>query len=339
VRDETLTLAHGAGGAAMRELVETVILPRLGNPHLAPLEDQARLPVHLPPGARLALTTDAHVVTPLFFPGGDIGRLAVAGTVNDLAVGGAEPRHLTCALVIEEGLPLGTLERVLDSLAETAREAGVTVVAGDTKVVPRGAADGLFVVTTGLGVIPPGVDLGTHRIRPGDALLVSGTVGDHGAAITAAREDLGLGAAIPSDCRPLADLAHALLAASPGLRCLRDPTRGGLAALLDEFATASGTCLYVHEAAIPLREDVRGLCELLGLDPLHLACEGKLVAVVPAAEADAALAALRAHPAGRAAARIGTVRPDPAGQVVLETAYGGERLLDPPLGEPLPRIC
>lgn len=337
---DCITLAHGSGGRSMTELVEGLFIEAFGAPGDC-LEDQARLSLAglAEGGDHLAFTTDSYVVDPLFFPGGDIGALAVNGTVNDLAVGGARPLYLSCAMIMEEGLPLETLARVTASMQAAAGAAGVRIVTGDTKVVPRGAADGLFVNTAGIGVIPAGVEIGAARARPGDCVLVSGPVGDHGAAIVDARGELALEYDILSDCAPLHGLVEAMLAACPRIRCLRDPTRGGLATVLNEFARASGVALHLREADIPVRESVRGLCEILGLDPLYLACEGRLAAVVPAEEAQAVLAAMRAHPHGAEAALIGEVRTAPAGSVILETVLGGERLVDTLSGEQLPRIC
>jgi hydrogenase expression/formation protein HypE len=337
----TVTLAHGGGGKAMKDLIDDVFVRAFDNPALAPLEDQARfdLAALAARGDRLAFTTDAYVVDPLFFPGGDIGALAVNGTINDLAVGGAVPLYLSCAVIIEEGLPLDMLRRVAASMAETARAAGVIIATGDTKVVPKGACDKLFVTTSGVGVIRPGVQLGADRAQPGDAVLVNGRLGDHGAAILAARGDLALAAPIESDCAPLHRLVAALIEAAPGTRCLRDATRGGAATVLNEIAQASGVAIELDEAAVPLSEAVRGLCEILGLDPLYIANEGRLVAVVPAAERDAALAALRRDPLGRDAAAIGNVVAGEPGRVTLRTAFGGRRIVDMLVGEQLPRIC
>ncbi len=321
----------------MAALIREVFLEIFADPELWRLEDQARL---APPAGRLAMTTDAYVIDPIFFPGGDIGRLAVCGTVNDLVVGGARPLYLSCAFVLEEGLPLADLRRIAWSMKAAADEAGIRIVTGDTKVVPRGAADKIFITTCGVGEIPPGVDLGAAHIRPRDRILLSGCVGDHGAAVLDARGGLALEHAIESDCRPLHSLVANLLAACPhGVRALRDPTRGGVAAVLNEFAQACGCCLRICEEALPVRESVRGMCEILGLDPLYLANEGKLVAVVAPQVADQALAALRTHPDGRAAAVIGEVTEAPAGRVILHTAFGGERIVDLPMGEQLPRIC
>ena len=339
-RERSITLAHGAGGRAMRELIDELFVGGFANDTLAQLEDQARLPKDLlAGGGQLAMTTDSFVVDPLFFPGGDIGKLAVAGTVNDLAVGGAQPRYLTCGMIIEEGLPLDILRRVVASMQATAEAAGVQIVTGDTKVVHRGAADKLFINTAGVGVIPDGIHIASHHAQSGDAILINGFIGDHGAAIADARGEMALESSIESDCQPLGGLVQAMLAACPEIHCLRDATRGGLATVLNEFAIASGCSLRLHAAAIPVRDAVRGLCEILGFDPLYLANEGKLVAVVPGAAKEAVLAAMRAHPAGADSACIGEVVATPAGLVVLETGFGGERIVDMLVGEQLPRIC
>jgi hydrogenase expression/formation protein HypE len=332
---ERVTLHHGAGAGAWQRLFEDVVRPRLGGPLLAGLHDGAVLAFG---GARLAFTTDTFVVSPLVFPGGDIGSLAVNGTLNDLAMCGARPRALSCALVIEEGLPLATLERILDSLGRAAREAGVEVATGDTKVVERGKGDGLFVNTAGVGEVPDGRDLRPARVEPGCAVLVSGSVGQHGAAVLSVREGLGFETPIESDCAPVAAGVEALLAAAPGTRCLRDPTRGGLGAVLHEIAAGAGAEIELDEAAVPVAEPVRAACEILGLDPLFLACEGRFAAFVSEAESEAALAALRAHPLGAGAARVGSVRAG-APRVVVRTRLGARRLLPLPHGSPLPRIC
>lgn len=321
----------------MHRLIRELFVAAFADPELSKLEDQARL---APSTGKLALTTDAYVIDPIFFPGGDIGRLAVCGTVNDLVVGGARPLYLSCAFILEEGLPLTALRRIAWSMKAAADEAGIRIVAGDTKVVPRGAADKIFITTCGVGEIPLGVELGAVQIRPGDRILVSGWLGDHGAAVLDARGGLALEHSIESDCRPLHSLVAHLLSACPrGVHALRDPSRGGVAAVLNEFAQACGYCLRICEEALPVRESVRGMCEILGLDPLYLANEGKLVAVVAREVSDQALAALRAHPDGRAAAIIGEVTEAPAGMVILHTAFGGERIVDLPMGEQLPRIC
>jgi len=340
-RSKTITMAHGGGGRAMRELIDKLIVPAFDNPRLAMLEDQARvglgsLAEH---GDRLAFTTDSYVVAPLFFPGGDIGKLAICGTVNDLAMSGATPLFLSCGLIIEEGFPTADLERVLASMAAQARAAGVQVVTGDTKVVNRGAADKLFINTAGIGVIARGVEIAATRARPGDVVIVNGTLGDHGVAILVARNELELQSDITSDCQPLHGLVQAMVAACPGIRCLRDATRGGLATVLNEFAVSSKVGIRLQESAMPLKPEVRGACEMLGLDVLYMANEGKLVAVVPPEAAAAVLAAMRAHPAGADSAIIGEVLAEPAGHVVLNTTFGGERVVDMLVGEQLPRIC
>ncbi len=338
---KTITLAHGGGGSAMRDLIDDVFLSTFsGEGHGAP-EDQARfdLAALAAKGDRLAFTTDGFVVDPLFFPGGDIGTLAVCGTVNDLAVGGAEPVALSCAVIIEEGLEVETLRRVAASMARAAREAGVAIATGDTKVVARGACDKLFITTTGIGVVRTGLHVGIDQASPGDVVLVNGLLGDHGAAILNARGDLALETQIESDCAPLNGLIADLIAAAPGIRMMRDATRGGVAAVLNELAEASGVGITVRELDLPMRPEVLGFCEILGLDPLYLANEGKIVCVVPPDEADAALAALRAHPQGRQATAIGVVTDTRPGRVTMATRFGGARVVDMLVGDQLPRIC
>lgn len=339
--DDHVTLAHGSGGRAMRDLIDQVFVRTFDNPHLAALEDQARidLPELTALGGRLAMTTDSYVITPLFFPGGDIGKLAVAGTVNDLAVGGARPLYLTCGMIIEEGMPIAELRRIAESMRATADAAGVRIVTGDTKVVPRGSADRLFINTAGVGVIPHGVDIRAERARPGDVVLINGYIGDHGAAIVDARGELALDSGVESDCQALDGLVAAMLAACPDVHCMRDATRGGVATVLNEFARSSRCAIRLQEDALPVREAVRGVCELLGLDPLYLANEGKLVAVVAPEHADAVLAAMRAHPAGRDSRIIGRVDEAPRDTVVMATRFGGERVMDLLVGDQLPRIC
>jgi hydrogenase expression/formation protein HypE len=334
-----VTLAHGGGGKAMKDLIDDVFGRAFWDAVPDVLEDQARLDLAMLAryGDRIAFTTDSFVVDPLFFPGGDIGKLAVCGTINDLAVGGAKPFYLSCAVVIEEGMQLDVLRRVAHSMAETARMADVRVVTGDTKVVQRGACDKLFITTTGIGVIPEAIDLGIHRVRPGDGILVNGRLGDHGAAILAARGDLAL--EVASDCAALHGLVAAVLQAAPGTRCIRDATRGGLATVLNEIAEVSNLSIEIDEVAMPLREDVRGFCEILGLDPLYLANEGKAVVAVPAAEIEAALSAMRAHPLGAGAALIGHAGGGEPGRVTMQTVFGGKRIVDMLVGEQLPRIC
>jgi hydrogenase expression/formation protein HypE len=337
----TVTLSHGGGGKAMKDLIDQVFVSAFDNPLLAPLDDQARVPIALLArhGDRLAFTTDSFVVDPLEFPGGDIGKLAVCGTINDLAVGGAMPLYLSCSAIIEEGLPIDLLHRMVQSMARTARDAGVQIVTGDTKVVQRGACDKLFLTTTGIGMIRDGITLGTQYVRPGDAVLVNGVLGDHGAAILAARGDLALDAPIDSDCAALHGLVETLIAAAPNTRFMRDATRGGVATVLNEIARSGHCGIELDEAAVPLREEVKGFCEILGLDPLYLANEGRLVAVVPSDEASCALASMRSHPLGRGACRIGRAVDRRRGQVVMHTVLGGQRIVDMLVGDQLPRIC
>jgi hydrogenase expression/formation protein HypE len=335
LRDEIVTLAHGAGGKASRALVEGLFLPELGNPLLDALGDAAVLELG---GARLAFTTDSYVVKPLVFPGGDIGELAVNGTVNDLAVSGAMPRFLSAGFVIEEGFPVEDLRRIVASMARAAQAASVVIAAGDTKVVERGNADGLYVTTAGIGILPGAAELGPERVRPGDRVLVSGTLGDHGMAVLIARGDLDLEVDLESDTAPVHELAAALLELG-GVRWMRDPTRGGLATALNELAEQSGLAIALDEASLPLRPEVVGACEILGIDPLYVANEGKLAAVVAPDRADQALAVLRLHPLGAEAAIVGEVRAEPAGMVLLDTAFGGSRIVDMLVGDPLPRIC
>jgi hydrogenase expression/formation protein HypE len=290
-------------------------------------------------GDRLAFTTDTYVVDPLFFPGGDIGTLAVAGTVNDLAMSGARPLFLSCGAVLEEGLPIQTLHRVAASMQRMAQRVGVQIVTGDTKVVERGAADKMFINTAGIGVVPVGVSMSAGNARPGDVVIVNGVLGDHGAAILIARNLLALEARIESDCQPLDGLVAVMLSRCRNIHCLRDATRGGLATVLNEFAQSSNVGILIRERDLPLREEVKGACEILGLDPLYLANEGKLVAIVPPDAADAVLAAMQAHPAGSRAVAIGEVTEKQPGLVTMQTVFGGERIVDMLVGEQLPRIC
>jgi hydrogenase expression/formation protein HypE len=335
VRDERITLAHGAGGSATRDLVEALFAEAFANDALAPLADSALLPG----AARLAFTTDAYVVRPLVFPGGDIGSLAVHGTVNDLAVAGAVPRWLAAGFVLEEGFPIAELRTIVASMAEAARAAGVAIVAGDTKVVERGKGDGLYVTTAGIGELRPGLDLSPARVRPGDRILLSGTLADHGMAVLVARGDLALEADLASDTAPVHELAGLLSGLRDGLRWMRDPTRGGIATALNELAGDAGLSLRLREADLPFSETVLGACEVLGIDPLYVANEGKLVAVVAAEVADEALALLRSHPLGSRAALVGVVEDDPDALLLLDTALGGSRIVDVMVGDPLPRIC
>lgn len=341
LRADTITLAHGAGGKAMRDLIDNVFVQGFACDELSQLEDQARFDLEqfVSQGDRLAMTTDSYVVDPLFFPGGDIGKLAVTGTVNDLAVGGAKPMYLTCGMVIEEGLPVDTLRQVVASMKATADAAGVSIVTGDTKVVHKGAADKLFINTAGVGVIPAGVDVASNKAQPGDVVILNGYLGDHGASIVDARGEMALDNTIETDCQPLNGLVEAMIDCCDDIHCMRDATRGGLATVLNEFATGSGVNIAINENALPIRPEVRGMCELLGLDPLYLANEGKLVAIVAADKADALLAKMKQHPAGIDSAIIGNVTAANNARVVLHTSFGGDRIVDMLVGEQLPRIC
>jgi len=333
---ERILLGHGSGGKLSADLLQQVFLPALGNPVLDRLEDQATVSLN---GVRLAVTTDSFVVKPLFFRGGDIGSLAVHGTINDLAMGAAQPLWLSAAFILEEGLPLETLQRIVASMHQAAAGAGVPIITGDTKVVEKGSADGLFINTTGIGRVRDGVYLSSSQARPGDVILVSGFLGDHGIAILAEREGLQFETQVTSDSAPLHALVAQLLDATQEIRCLRDPTRGGLSSTLNEIAAASGVGMELEETAIPVREDVRGACEMLGLDPLYVANEGKLVAIVAAPAAHQALSALQHHPLGQHAAIIGRVTADHPCMVVLRTLLGTTRIVDMLVGDQLPRIC
>jgi hydrogenase expression/formation protein HypE len=343
IKEERITLAHGAGGKATQTLIEAVFLDAFRNPVLEKLEDGAQLAPMWTNGAatgRLAFTTDSYVVSPLFFPGGDIGDLAVNGTVNDLAMCGARPLYLSCGFILEEGFPVADLQRIVASMAAAAEAAGVEIVTGDTKVVERGKADGLYINTAGVGVLEHEVVLSAAAARPGDVVLVSGPIGDHGITVMLARGELDISADIVSDTAPLHEISAGLLdAAGDGVRLLRDATRGGVATICNEVATAAQVAVVLDEASLPVRPVVNGASELLGIDPLYVACEGRLVAVVAPDRADAALAALRAHPLGEGAAAIGTIKDDPPGLVLLRTAFGGTRIVDLLVGDPLPRIC
>jgi hydrogenase expression/formation protein HypE len=336
VREERITMSHGSGGKATRTLVEAVFLNAFSNPLLEPMEDAAQLHLN---GSRVALTTDSYVVSPLFFPGGDIGDLAVNGTVNDLAVSGATPLYLSAGFILEEGFPVADLVRIVASMEAAARVAGVQVVTGDTKVVQKGKADGCYINTAGIGVVEHEVSLGVVNAQPGDAVIVSGPIGDHGVTIMLARGELDIEADIVSDTAALNGLVADLLSATTGVRALRDATRGGVATILNEVAAAAGVGVLVNEDAIPVSPVVRGASELLGIDPMYVACEGRMVAVVDGGEADRALAALRSHPLGADAAIIGQITADPPGIVLLKTAFGGTRIVDLLVGDPLPRIC
>jgi hydrogenase expression/formation protein HypE len=340
VKEERIVLSHGSGGKATQTLIEAVFLDAFRNPLLEPLEDAAELGVELATaGSRLALTTDSYVVSPLFFPGGDIGDLAVNGTVNDLAVSGATPLYLTAGFILEEGFPVADLIRIVDSMKSAAAAAGVSIVTGDTKVVQRGKADGCYINTAGVGVIDHPRPLGVATARPGDAVLVSGRIGEHGITIMLARGELDIEADLTSDTAPVHGLVAELLAATPGVRAMRDATRGGVATILNEVARAAHVSVVVDEAAVPVGAEVRGASELLGIDPLYVACEGRIVVIVDGAEAAAALAALRRHPLGEQAAMIGRIKADPPGLVLLNTVFGGTRICDLLVGDPLPRIC
>lgn len=335
-----IDMNHGAGGRASAQLIAEVFARAFDNEFLRQGDDGAALPA-LPTGHQMVMATDGHVISPLFFPGGDIGALSVHGTVNDVAMMGAQPLYLAASFILEEGFPLAELKRIVDSMAAAAREAGVPVVTGDTKVVEQGKGDGVFISTTGIGALPPGRRLSGALARPGDVLLLSGSIGEHGVAVLSQRESLSFDTAIVSDTAALHTLAAAMLAAAPegAVRCLRDPTRGGLATTLNEITRQSQVGLLLQEAAIPILPQVDAACELLGLDPLYIANEGKLVAIVAPEAADAVLAAMQAHPLGRAAARIGVVTEDPQHFVQMATAFGGRRVVDWLSGEPLPRIC
>jgi len=336
LKDRRITLSHGAGGKLSHDLVQELFLPFFANDLLRCLDDSAVIPAQ---SNRIAFTTDAYVVKPLFFPGGDIGRIAICGTVNDLAMAGARPVGLSASFILEEGLLMQDLERVLASMKEAAQEANVMVVAGDTKVVEHGAAQGLFITTAGIGIIPEGVDVGSARARPGDKIIVSGPLGDHEIAVLMARGEFSLHGGIESDCAPLNGLVEVMLEASQAIHSLRDPTRGGLATVLWEIANASRVGVLIDERQIPIRNEVRAVCDLLGFDPYYLANEGRLIAFVPEGEAKEVLQAMQAHPLGRQAAIIGRVVAEHSGKVLLKTPIGGHRLLDPLSGEQFPRIC
>ncbi len=335
-RHGRVDMSHGSGGRAMAQLIEELFLAAFDNDWLRAANDQACFGVQ---GGRMVMATDSHVVSPLFFPGGDIGCLSVHGTVNDVAMSGAKPLYLSASFILEEGFPLADLKRIVESMAHAAREAGVPIVTGDTKVVEQGKGDGVFITTTGVGVVPEGVNISGDRARPGDAILVSGTLGDHGVAIMAQRESLGFGTTIQSDTAALHDLVARMVAAVPDIHALRDPTRGGLATTLNEIARQSGVGMLLREEAIPVRQEVEAACELLGLDPLYVANEGKLICICAPEHANRLLEVMRAHPLGAQAAIIGTVHEDPHHFVQMETAFGGRRIVDWLTGEQLPRIC
>jgi len=332
---DKILLAHGSGGKLAHELIEKSFVKALANPLLAKLDDSAVFDL----SGRLAFTTDSYVVSPIFFPGGDIGKLAVCGTVNDLAMSGAKPLYLSLSFIIEEGLLQSELEQIVDSVQRAAQEAGVEIVTGDTKVVPKGSADKLFINTAGVGIIAEGVNISGSNARPGDKVILSGTIGDHGIAVMSQREGLSFSTKLESDCAPLGGLVAEMLNASLNIHCLRDPTRGGLATSLNELAKQSKVSIRIEEQKIPLREEVLAACEMLGFDPLYVANEGKLVTIVPAEDADKVLKAMRKNRYGENAAIIGEVRAENPGRVVMKTVLGASRIVDMLVGDLLPRIC
>ncbi len=338
--DEQIILGHGSGGGLTNRLIREIFLPYLTSPALVEGNDFAGVPLgSMGLSGRLAVSTDAHVVFPLFFPGGNIGKLAVCGTVNDVAMSGAVPQYLTASFILEEGLPVITLVKVLEGMREAVLEAGIQIIAGDTKVVEKGKADGLYITTTGVGVIPEGVNISGAMAKPGDAVLISGTLGDHGIAVLTARGGLGLESQVESDQAPLNHLIQDCLKAAPHIHVLRDPTRGGLATTLNEIAGQSSVGIMLDEQSIPVKPEVASVCELLGFDPLYVANEGKVIIILPEGEAPAALEVMHRHPYGKDARRIGTVTEKPAGRVLLRTGLGTQRVLDVMMGEMLPRIC
>jgi hydrogenase expression/formation protein HypE len=336
LKEERITLSHGSGGKATHTLIEAVFAPAFSNPMLDRMEDSASFAIG---EARLAFTTDSYVVSPLFFPGGNIGDLAVNGTVNDLAVAGAEPLYLSAGFILEEGFPVADLEKIVATMAAAAAAAGVRIVTGDTKVVQRGKADGCYINTAGVGVRTYATDFGVSEVKPGDVVIVSGPIGDHGVTVMLARGELDITSDVVSDTAPLNGLVAQLLAGTSGVRAMRDATRGGVATILNEVARGADVSVVVKEDAIPVRKEVRGAAELLGIDPLYVACEGRLVAIVDGQHADEALRVMRSHPLGEQAAIIGRVGADPPGIVLLNTTFGGTRIVDLLVGDPLPRIC
>lgn len=336
MRSDRILLAHGSGGTMMKELIEDVFVEEFQEDALKRLDDAAALDF---PGSRIAMSTDTYVVNPVFFPGGNIGRLAICGTVNDVATSGAKPLYISVGFILEEGFPVEDLKKIVDTMRETAREAGVHIVTGDTKVVEKGHGDGIFINTAGVGVLAEGVDLSGDYVKPGDVVLLSGTLGDHGIAIVSTREGLEFETSIETDAAPLNQMIANVLAAAPDARCFRDPTRGGLASTLNEIAQASNVSITVTETAVPVKPQVRGASEMLGYDVFQVANEGKMVAVVPPDQAEAALAAMRGAPYGADAALIGDVTDGPAGRVYVATSFGARRIMDMLVGEQLPRIC
>jgi hydrogenase expression/formation protein HypE len=341
VRDTHINLSHGSGGKAMRDLIDDIFVKSFDNPILSQLEDQAifDLASLSQYGNRLAFTTDSYVVDPLFFPGSDIGELAINGTINDLAVSGAKPLYLTCSVILEEGLPVETLRRVVASMQKAAAAAGVQIVTGDTKVVNRGCADKLFINTTGIGIIPSNIDISPRNIQPGDVVIINGEIGNHGTAILIARGELALETDIESDCQPLHELVAEIIKVCPQIHAMRDATRGGLATVLNEFAHTANLGIRINENAIPIREEVNGVCEILGLEPLYLANEGKIVIIAPPEKADLILETMKNHPTAKQASIIGEIIPTPPGIVLLKTTFGAERIIDMLVGDQLPRIC
>ena len=335
-KDEVILMSHGGGGTRTKSIINDIILKNLGNAILAKLDDAACITV---PESELALTTDSYVVQPIFFPGGDIGKLAVCGTINDLAMQGAEPRYLCLGLILEEGLPVSDLEKIIQSMGRVLSATGVSIVTGDTKVVERGQNNGLLINTSGMGVRCPGVDVHVSNACPGDVIIITGSIGDHGIAVISCREGLKFESELVSDVAPLWDLTHRLLKVIPNVHCLRDPTRGGLAAARCDIARTSAAGIRINETSLPVKREVIGACRMLGLNPLNVANEGKAVVVCQQEDAEKALDALRSHPYGRDACVIGVVTPAPAGMVLLETEMGGERIVEIPSGEDLPRIC
>ena len=338
--NQFILLDHGSGGVASRELIEKIFFPRLDNPILAQFEDSAIIQYG---SSKLAFTTDSYVVDPIFFPGGDIGKLAIHGTINDLAMQGAEPLGLSLSLILEEGFSITELERLADSIGEASRESGIAVVTGDTKVVPRGKADKIFITTSGVGIVPQDINLGSGLAKPGDAVLLSGTIGDHGVTVMAARAGLSIQSSIQSDTAPLHKLVKAILHEAPGsIRCLRDPTRGGVATVLSEIATKSRVQIEINEKDLPVRPGVDTACEMLGLDPLYLANEGKCIIIADQTHAATILETMKEMPVGKDAVILGTVaeaKSNSPGRVIMKTAIGGARIIGPLSGEPLPRIC
>jgi hydrogenase expression/formation protein HypE len=341
IKDTHINLSHGSGGKAMRDLIADIFVKSFDNPILSQLEDQATIDLSslYQHGNRLAFTTDSYVVDPLFFPGSDIGEIAINGTINDLAVSGAKPLYLTCSMILEEGLPIETLRKVVASMQKAAKKAGVQIVTGDTKVVNRGCADKLFINTAGIGIIPPGIDISPRHIQPGDVVIINGEIGNHGTAILIARGELALETDIESDCQALHELVAEIIKVCPEIHAMRDATRGGLATVLNEFAQTSNLGIRINENAIPIREEVNGVCEILGLEPLYLANEGKLVIVAPPEKADLILETMGNHPTGKDASIIGEIITNPPGIVLLKTAFGAERIIDMLVGDQLPRIC